>query len=104
MKRSVFLVVLLAAGALTLPSRSAGQGASDTKKPGASLHGYRFEFPCKNAMPANPKPGEDCESGLVKGDPKKTDNFTAERRFGGDKGKRYKVTLRFRGVVEPMMY
>ena len=55
-------------------------------------------------MPENPKAGADCVSGLVKGDPNKTDNFTAEKVFGGEKGKRYKVTLRFRGVVEPMMY
>ena len=55
-------------------------------------------------MPDNPKPGADCDSGLVKGDPKKTDNFTTVRKFDGEKGKRYKVTLRFRGVVEPMMY
>jgi hypothetical protein len=55
-------------------------------------------------MPENPKPGADCESGLVTGDPKKTDNFKAERKFDGVPGKRYQVTLRFRGVVEPMMY
>lgn len=78
--------------------------ADDLKAVAASINGYRFEFPCKNAMPDNPKPGADCESGLVTGDPKKTDNFTAEKKFGGEKGKRYKVTLRFRGVVEPMMY
>jgi hypothetical protein len=76
----------------------------DAKKPGASIHGYRYEFPCKDPMPDNPKEGQDCASGLVKGDPKKTDNFKAERKFDGEAGKRYKVTLRFRGVVEPMMY
>ena len=26
-------------------------------KPGVSLDGYRFEFPCKGAMPENPKKG-----------------------------------------------
>ena len=26
------------------------------------------------------------------------------KKFGGEKGKRYKVTIHFRGVVEPMMY
>ena len=78
--------------------------ADDPKKFAAELDGYRFEFPCKGDLPENPKPGADCESALVKGDPKKTDNFTAEKKFGGVKGKRYKVTLRFRGVVEPMMY
>jgi len=76
----------------------------DAKQFAAALNGYRFEFPCKEPMPENPKPGMDCASGLVTGDPKKTDNFTAEKKFGGVKGKRYKVTLRFRGVVEPMMY
>jgi hypothetical protein len=74
------------------------------KKIGASIDGFRYEFPCKGTLPENPKLGADCESALVKGDPKKTDNFAAQRTFDGEKGKRYKVTLRFRGVVEPMMY
>lgn len=78
--------------------------AQEGKKPGASIDGYRFEFPCRDPMPENPKPGADCFSGLVKGDPNKTDNFVAERKFEGEPGKRYKVTLRIRGVVEPMMY
>ncbi|HWG45455.1 MAG TPA: hypothetical protein VN688_22015 [Gemmataceae bacterium] len=78
--------------------------AKNAKPFATALDGYRFEFPCKEAMPKDPKPGMDCVSGLVKGDPKKTDNFTAVKKFGGTKGKRYKVTLRFRGVVEPMMY
>lgn len=78
--------------------------AAEAEKPGASLDGYRFEFPCKEAMPENPKEGATCASSLVKGDPFKTDNFTVEKQFGGEKGKRYKVTLRFRGVVEPMKY
>ena len=74
------------------------------KGPGVSLHGYRFEFPCKGKMPDKPKKGAGCASALVKGDPNKTDNFKTTRKFGGDKGKSYDVTLRFRGVVEPMMY
>lgn len=78
--------------------------ADDLKSVAASLHGYRFEFPCKEPMPDKPKQGADCVSGLVKGDPNKTDNFMAEKKLGGEKGKKYKVTLRFRGVVEPMMY
>jgi len=73
-------------------------------KLGASIDGYRFEFPCKEPMPENPKEGMTCASSVVTGDPKKTDNFTAEKVFEGEKGKRYKVTLRIRGVVEPMMY
>jgi hypothetical protein len=85
-------------------AQPAGSAAGKEKKLGATIDGYRWEFPCKGIMPENPKPGADCESGLVTGDPKKTDNFTAERKFEGEKGKRYKVTLRFRGVVEPMMY
>lgn len=85
-------------------SFAADEKSGDAKKIAAAIDGYRFEFPCKLAMPANPKKGADCLSGLVKGDPKKTDNFTAVKKFGGVKGKRYKVTLRFRGVVEPMMY
>jgi hypothetical protein len=42
------------------------------KDPGASLNGYRFEFPCKGTMPENPKKGAGCQSALVKGDPFKT--------------------------------
>src|SRR3954452_16140543 len=76
----------------------------ESKKIGSSIDGYRYEFPCKGAMPDNPKPGADCDSGLVKGDPKKTEHFTAERKLDGVAGEGYKVTLRFRGVVEPMMY
>lgn len=78
--------------------------ADDAKSVAKDLNGYVFKFPCKGEMPENPKPGADCDSALVTGDPKTTDNFTAEKQFGGEKGKRYKVTLRFRGVVEPMMY
>lgn len=80
------------------------QESKASTKPGASISGYRFEFPCKDPMPENPKEGADGVSALVNGDPAKTDQFTVERNFGGEKGKRYKVTLRFRGVVEPMMY
>lgn len=76
----------------------------DPASPAASLDGFRFEFPCKEPMPENPKEGADGLSGLVTGDPKTTDNFTVRKQFGGQPGKRYKVTLRFRGVVEPMMY
>ena len=54
-------------------------------KIGAALDGYRFEFPCKERMPENPKKGLTCESRLVTGDPKKTDNFTAEKKFGGER-------------------
>jgi hypothetical protein len=108
MKRAASLmsVALIALLASLLPSGAQAPKAADqgAKKIGASIHGFRFEFPCKNAMPARPKDGEDCESGLVKGDPKKTDNFTVVRKFDGEKGKLYKVTLRIRGVVEPMMY
>jgi hypothetical protein len=99
------LLVMIGAGVLAFSAFSIAQEKSGAaKKLGASIDGYRWEFPCKGAMPENPKPGADCESGLVTGDPKKTDNFMAERKFDGEKGKRYKVTLRFRGVVEPMMY
>ena len=78
--------------------------AKNEKKPGASLDGYRFQFPCKGKMPEKPKKGAGCQSALVKGDPFKTDNFKKVVHFGGETGKTYKVTLRFRGVVEPMMY
>ena len=88
---------------MTPPAAKTDEPA-DLKSVAASIDGYRWEFPCKDPLPEKPKEGADCVSGLVKGDPKKTDNFTAEKKFGGEKGKRYKVTLRFRGVVEPMMY
>ena len=55
-------------------------------------------------MPEKPKKGADGISALVKGDPKKTDNFKSIKKFGGATGKRYQVTLRFRGIAEPMMY
>ena len=74
------------------------------KKLGGSIDGYRFEFACKMALPENAKPGDNCASALATGDPKKTDQFTVEKTFGGEKGKKYNVTLRFRGVVEPMKY
>lgn len=73
-------------------------------KPGATMNGFRFEFPCKEPMPENPKQGADATSALATGNPAETDQFTTKKEFGGEKGKRYKVTLRFRGVVEPMMY
>ena len=78
--------------------------AIDAASPAAAIDGFRFEFPCKDPMPENPKEGETGLSGLVKGDPNTTDNFTSTKKFGGQPSKRYKVTLRFRGVVEPMLY
>src|SRR5258707_1707036 len=95
MKRTAVLmsVVMVAVLASLPPSGAQAPKTAGAKKIGASIDGYRFEFPCKNPMPANPKAGEDCESGLVKGDPKKTDNFTAVRKFDGEKGKRYQVSL-----------
>ena len=62
------------------------------RSPGKSIDGFRFEFPCRDAMPETPKEGADCFSGLVKGDPMKTDNFTSLRKgLRWRKGKRYKV-------------
>ena len=103
-------VVVAAIGFVSLTGSRAEQPktpeakAAAAQKLGATIDGFRYEFPCKNPMPEKPAPGMDCDSGLVKGDPNKTDNFMAERKFNGEKGKHYKVTLRFRGVVEPMMY
>jgi hypothetical protein len=80
--------------------------ANGLKAVAAAIDGYAFKFPCKGTMPETPKKGADAESALVPagGDPKKQDNFTDVKKFGGEKGKRYLITLRFRGVVEPMMY
>jgi hypothetical protein len=96
------LAVCFSALVLAIPSSSAL--GIDAASPAAAIDGFRFEFPCKDPMPDNPKEGADGPSGLVKGDPKTTDNFISTKKFGGTPGKRYKVTLRFRGVVEPMMY
>lgn len=89
---------------LLLASTLASAIILNADKPGAALDGFRFEFPCKGKMPDKPKKGAGCLSALVTGDPFKTDNFTKTLRFGGEKGKTYAVTMRFRGVVEPMMY
>jgi len=78
--------------------------AEDLKKIAASIDGYRYEFPCKDPMPENPKSGADGISGRATNDPATNDKFTDVKKFGGEPGKRYKVTIRVRGVVEPMMY
>ncbi|QDU96121.1 hypothetical protein [Lignipirellula cremea] len=78
--------------------------AAEPASPAQPIDGYRFAFPCASPAPENPQEGAGCLSGLVKGDPNTTDNFTTVKTFGGEPGKRYQVTLRFRGVVEPMMY
>jgi len=78
--------------------------AEDLKSIAAAIDGYRYEFPCKDPMPENPKPGADGVSARATNDPATNDKFTDVKKFGGDPGKRYKVTLRVRGVVEPMMY
>lgn len=96
------LVAIVFAG-LSAPTGGAEPAKSGSKL-GASIDGYRFEFACKGIAPETFKSGATCESAVVTGDPKKTDNFKAEKIFEGEKGKRYKVTLRIRGVVEPMMY
>ena len=90
----------LASALLAVPSSQ----AEDLKKIAASLEGYRYEFPCKDPMPEHPKPGADGVSARATDDPATNDKFTDVRKFGGEPGKRYKVTLRLRGVVEPMMY
>ncbi len=108
-RRTSFLVSggIFLCGLLTLVAANGDdqvKKSSAADQPGAAIDGVRFSFPCKNAMPDNPKEGENCDSALVTGDPAKTDNFTIEKKFGGQPGKRYQVKLRFRGVVEPMKY
>jgi len=100
MNRLLLTTCLLAT---VLFSRSSFAG-DDVKKIAAAIDGYRFEFPCKEPMPENPKPGADGISARMTDDPKTNDKFTNVKKFGGESGKRYKVTLRVRGVVEPMMY
>lgn len=94
-------VAVVAGGLLTGLTLMAGEPSV-----AASIDGYIFKFPCKGEMPDKPVKGADAESALVPAgaDPKATDHYSAEKTFGGTKGKRYLVTLRFRGVVEPMMY
>jgi len=62
--------------------------AEDLKKIAASLDGYRYEFPCKDPMPENPKPGADGISARATDDPATNDKFTDVRKFGGEPGKR----------------
>lgn len=100
MKNLPAFCLTLAATFLTVGSSR----ADDLKKIAAALDGYRFEFACKDPMPENPKPGASGLSARGTKDPATNDKFTDERKFGGEPGKRYKVTLRVRGVVEPMMY
>ena len=68
--------------------------ADDLKKIAASIDGYRYEFPCKDPMPENPKPGADGISARATNDPATNDKFTDVKKFGGEPGKRYKVTDR----------
>ena len=42
--------------------------AEDLKKIAASIDGYRYEFPCKDPMPENPKPGADGDSARATND------------------------------------
>jgi hypothetical protein len=102
--KCIFVTCVIALALLCSWCLLASSHAAEPDKPGATIDGFRFEFPCKDPIPENPKEGADGPSGLVTGDPKLTDNFTVQKQFGGEKGKRYQVTLRFRGVVEPMMY
>jgi hypothetical protein len=96
--RTAFLLLI---GAL-FATQSAS--AEDLKKIAAALDGYRYEFPCKDPMPENPKPGADGISARATDDPATNDKFTDVKKFGGEPGRKYQVTLRVRGVVEPMMY
>jgi hypothetical protein len=95
------LAFLTLAGALFAAQSSL---ADDLKSVAAAIDGYRYEFPCKDPMPENPKPGADGVSARATDDPATNDKFTDVKKFGGQPGKRYKVTIRVRGVVEPMMY
>jgi hypothetical protein len=98
---SLRILGLAFAGVMFVASSSR---AEDLKKIAAAIDGYRYEFPCKDPMPENPKPGADGVSARATNDPATNDKFTDVKKFGGEPGKRYWVTLRVRGVVEPMMY
>ena len=100
MNRLHFVSALFASALLVTQAPA----ADDLKQVASTLDGYRFEFACRDPMPENPKPGADGISARMTDDPKTNDKFTDVKKFGGEPGKRYKVTLRVRGVVEPMMY
>lgn len=102
--KGIWLVGAVAVVLTYCAFQSSALFGAEPEKTGAAINGFRFEFPCKDPMPENPKEGADGPSGLVTGDPMTTDNFTVKKSFGGEPGRRYQVTLRFRGVVEPMMY
>jgi hypothetical protein len=65
--------------------------AVDPKTFAASLDNFRWEFKCDRDVGAE----ETCDGPIA------TD---VTKDFGGDTSKIYTVDLRFRGVVEPMMY
>lgn len=102
MTRLTFRIAILGLAALLLAALSSS--ADDLQKIAAALDGYRFEFPCKDPMPENPKPGADGIAARATDDPATNDKCTAGKKFGGEPGRRYKVALRVGGVVEPMMY
>jgi hypothetical protein len=104
MPRLTLPIACIALASASLFSTAPSLHAEDLKSIAAALDGYRFEFPCKDPMPENPKPGADGVSARATSDPATNDKFTDVKKFGGSPGKRYKVTLRVRGVVEPMMY
>src|SRR5258707_940870 len=56
MHPSLRTICLTLIGALFLANSSSGE---DLKKIAAAIDGYRYEFPCKDPMPENPKPGAD---------------------------------------------
>ena len=76
MKRFLIASQLLALGLLVHVGSNHVASAAAPAGPGASIDGFRFEFPCKEPMPENPKEGSTGTSALVTGDPLKTDNFT----------------------------
>ena len=96
----------ISAAAIGQPEEGGGApaAAAPATRIGAALHGARWEFPCRD--PRREYGNGACPSGLVKekADPKTTDQFTFDRVFDGEPGKRYRVTVRFRGVVESMRY
>ncbi|HZZ73883.1 MAG TPA: hypothetical protein VFE24_16645 [Pirellulales bacterium] len=101
-------LALVACLGLTWSALRAADKPADSKanKLAGDLDGARWEFHCKGEMPEHPQEGANCDSALVKpgADPRKSDNFTITKKFGGEAGKHYEVTLRFRGVCEPMKY
>ncbi|XYH96493.1 hypothetical protein ACMHYB_53400 [Sorangium sp. So ce1128] len=68
-----------------------GSGGEDPRAAAASIDGFRWELPCDQ----DPGNSDECASSA---------EVNETRTFGGSPDTTYQVTVRLRGVVEPMRY